>query len=113
MFPYTEKYTESDYDIEYINLLYKIHQNMPIYFRILEMFETKNTFYFYYLYNFHNSYFVVFVVFVSLGFLYFYIYLSTYIYIYVHHMLRRASRTFHADASPYDYRGYTDAHGKV
>ena len=85
MFPYTEKYTESESDIQNNNLLYKIHpkcQNsfeQPECFEIFRKQKTKNrniTFLFYTMHKFHNSYFVLFffIIVLCFVFLYFYIY---------------------------------------
>ena len=71
MFPYTDIYTESESDIQNINLLYKIHQTCQNTFEYLEHFKKIKTFkiVFYYLYKLHSSYFVFFgisVIFVIL-----------------------------------------------
>ena len=63
MFPYTEKYTESD--IQNINSLYIIDQQMPKYFRFVgtfpkHIYQISNCL-FCYLYKLHNAYFVNFV----------------------------------------------------
>ena len=39
MFPYTVKYTESEYEIQNNNLFYKTHQKCQNTFDYLEMFE--------------------------------------------------------------------------
>ena len=39
MFPYTVKYTESEYDIQSINLLYKIHQQSQDTFEPVDVFD--------------------------------------------------------------------------
>ena len=39
MFPYTEKYTESEYEIQNKDLLYKIHNKCPNAFELLESVE--------------------------------------------------------------------------
>ena len=75
MFPYTDKYTESESDIKKKQLLYKIHKACQHAFEYFEknsktIIKTKCLFY--YLYEFHNPYFVMFAIFVFLGFLYFY-----------------------------------------
>ena len=41
MFPYTEKYTESEYDIQNDDFLYKIKQKCQITFKMLEVFKNK------------------------------------------------------------------------
>ena len=72
MFPYRVKYTESEYDIQNIDLLYKIDQQMPKYFRfvgnvwnVLKKSEIKKIErLFCILCKLHNSYFVFFVYFV-------------------------------------------------
>ena len=68
MFPYTVKYTESESDIQNINVLYKIHQQYQNTFdtfvqkgKILQ----KNKLVLGILYKLHNSYFVVFVIVVN------------------------------------------------
>ena len=43
MFPYTEKYEESEYDIQNNNLLYKIHPKCQNTFECLETFENLET----------------------------------------------------------------------
>ena len=83
MFPYTEKYTESESDIQNNDLLYKIDQNCQNTFDFLEnvgklLINSKNQCFCCILYKLHNSYFVFFVFFVFVviwGFLYFYIYI--------------------------------------
>ena len=83
MFPYTVKYTESEYDIPNNNLLYKIHQQHQHIFeqhRVPKLFEkTKKTAkreikrfksFCCYLYKFYNPYFVTFVKLVILFILY-------------------------------------------
>ena len=74
MFLYTEKYTESEYDIQNNNLLYKVHkkhqnafEQNPI-FLIFDFWNknqkvTKTNILFCYIYKFHNAYFVTFVYF--------------------------------------------------
>ena len=61
MFPYTVKYTDSEYDIQNNNLLYKIHrqcQNTFIFvWKIWRTNHRKCQFLICILYNFHNSYF--------------------------------------------------------
>ena len=78
MIIYTEKYTESDKDIQNNSLLYKIHpkhlntfQTIPNIRKHLETnkttkrtFQTQNLFC--YIYKYHNSYFVIFVYLVTL-----------------------------------------------
>ena len=73
MFPYTEKNTESESDIQNNNLFYKIDPKCQNTFICLEtfgncpkMFENvqKLRFIFCIMYKFHNSYFVIFVNFV-------------------------------------------------
>ena len=74
MFPYTEKYTESEYDIQNNNLLYKIDQqcqNTFEHFQKFEKFKILNSL-FGIIYNLHNSYFVIFLI---LGFLNFRIFI--------------------------------------
>ena len=73
MFPYRAKYTESEYDIQNIILLYKIDQECQNTVERLEHFENSKTkTIFYYLYNFHNSYGVDFLFFVkNINFVYF------------------------------------------
>ena len=73
MFPYTEKYTESEHAIQNNNLLYKIDHKCPNTFNILEKKKwkyQKSSFYFViyiyiYIYKLHNLYFVIFVYFGS------------------------------------------------
>ena len=80
MFPYIVKYTESEYDIQNNELLYKIAQQCQNTYELLENFEKSKNIYilFYYLYNFHNS----FVVFCNLGdFCIFCIFVFLYLYI--------------------------------
>ena len=64
MFPYRVKYTESEYDIQNINSLYKIDQKCQNTFEFLEklggMKNKDCKLVFLILYNFHNSYFVFF-----------------------------------------------------
>ena len=70
MFPYAEKHTESESDIQKNDLLYKIHQTCQNAFEFLEnsgKFQ-KIQLLFYYIFKFNNSYFVLFVKFVILGF---------------------------------------------
>ena len=85
MFPYTVRYTESEYDIQINDLLYKIHrkhQNTFVFLDYGGKFRKvlKNQlFLFCYLYKLHSSYFVIFGMFVVLGFLYFFVFLYLYI----------------------------------
>ena len=66
MFPYTRKYTESEYDIQKINLLYQllpkcqnIFENICFLENVQQIDNSKElTFLFYNMYNLHNSYFV-------------------------------------------------------
>ena len=73
MFPYTEKYTESESDIQNNNLFYKIGQQCQNTLELLEKFgkiesvRTNQKLEFL-MYKFHNSYFVSVVFFVILGF---------------------------------------------
>ena len=65
MFPYTEKYTASESDIQNNNLEYKIHKQTPKCIRVAGTFsKTKNIkhyiFLFCIMYTFHYSYFVFF-----------------------------------------------------
>ena len=67
MFPYWVKYTESEYDIQNNELLYKIDHTCQNTFELLEMFENienVNAFSFliYCMYKFHHSYFVFVVM---------------------------------------------------
>ena len=50
MFPYTEKYTESEYDIKNNNLLYKIDQQHQNTFENLGNFEKKKASNYYFVY---------------------------------------------------------------
>ena len=62
MFPYTEKYTESESDIQNNDLLYKIDQQCQNTFEILEKWKIrkiKNQILFCNIYKLHNSYFVI------------------------------------------------------
>ena len=79
MFPYRVKCTESESDIQNINLLYKIDQQCHNTFELLDHFEKlqKNQCLFYYLYKLHNSYFVFFVFFCI------FFVILVYIYIYI------------------------------
>ena len=54
------KYTESEYDIQNNNLLYKIHQKCQNTFEMWDFFAKfkKHLFLFYYMYQFHKPYFV-------------------------------------------------------
>ena len=79
MFPYTVKYTESKYDIQNSNLLYKIDQQCRTNFDFFEKrkttnkrkFEKSKTMYIFYIINkFHNPYFVICVMFVIWGLFY-------------------------------------------
>ena len=78
MFPYKVQYTESEYDIQNSNLLYKTplkHQNV---FETLGKFETSKNkqikILFCIIYEFDNSYFRNFGIVVILRFVAFYIY---------------------------------------
>ena len=97
MFPYRVKHTESEYDIQINELLYKIdHQcqnAFEFFWNFSKTFKHSN-FLFCVIFKLHNPYFVIFVNFVILGFLYFYIHVffpwdkqkvncHIYIYIYV------------------------------
>ena len=70
MFPYTVKYTESEYNIQNNKLLYKIDQQCKNTFENLKMLgklekqieKTKKNVLFYFIYNLHNSYFANFVL---------------------------------------------------
>ena len=59
MFPYTEKDTESEHDIQNNNLLNKIDQTCQHTFEIVESFEFSkqitNQYFISYLYKLHNS----------------------------------------------------------
>ena len=63
MFPYRIKYTESEYDIQNNDLLYKIHQQCQNTFDILDNFEQIQTNPFFVIYIIsiisHNSMFVI------------------------------------------------------
>ena len=96
MFTYTVKYTESEYDIQNINSLYKTppkHQNTFEQTRFFqkgnrkcsEPFQTSN-FVFYSLYQFHNSYFVIFVTFANVIYSVYCIYFVYFIYMSIWHM---------------------------
>ena len=68
MFPYTEKYKESQYDIQNNNLLYNIHHKCPNTFEQIDVSKFSKTInkqqcelLLFYLYKFHNWYFVIFV----------------------------------------------------
>ena len=104
MFPYTEKYTESEYDIKKNNLLYKYTKNTKILStktivsNILRKINTKSTNERQfqkskqqcYLYNFYNSYFVNVVYFVICRCLYIlYLYICIYIHTYTCRSLTR------------------------
>ena len=55
MFQYNVKYTESEYDIQNNELLYKIHQKHPNAFEMLEISKNKKIeLIFCILYKFHN-----------------------------------------------------------
>ena len=64
MFPYRVKYTESEYDLQDNNLLYKIHQQCQNTFELLEFFRKRKKRKYKkrkcYLYKLHNLYFVNF-----------------------------------------------------
>ena len=66
MFPYRVEYTESEYDIQDNDLLYKINKNAKIYSKVWKISKIIETFKFVvcYMYKFHNLYFVIFVDFV-------------------------------------------------
>ena len=68
MFPYTEKYTESESDIQNNDSLYKIHPKCKNTFNILDVFQKlqRIKIWFCNMYNFHTSYFIFFVYFVCL-----------------------------------------------
>ena len=76
MFPYRIKYTESEYDIQKNDLLYKIDHKGQNTFESLEQFEnSKTNTLFYNLYKSHNSYFVIlgfgdFWIFYMFGFMF-------------------------------------------
>ena len=84
MFPYTVKYTESGYDIQNNNFLYKIDQQCQNTFDCSELFRNirkrnqTNNIFFCNMYNSHSSFFVMFVTLVILanvviwGFVYLY-----------------------------------------
>ena len=54
MFPYTEKYTESEYDVQNINLLYKTHHKCQNTFEMLENVGSKG--------KFQKTYFVIYII---------------------------------------------------
>ena len=65
MFPYSVKYTESESDIQNIDLLYKIKQKCQNTFgnvEKIENFKNKINFLCCIIYNLHNSYFEKFVI---------------------------------------------------
>ena len=70
MFPYKVKYTESEYDLQNKNLLYKEDQQCQTTLDILEFVENKCLFLI--LHKLHSSYLITFVI---LGFFYFYIFI--------------------------------------
>ena len=77
MFPYTIKYTESEYDIQNNDLLYKINQQYQHAFDFCRkdwknIEKSKKYFLFCYLYMFHNSKFVenIYVCFYCFSFIY-------------------------------------------
>ena len=82
MFPYTVKYTESEYDIQNNGLLYKTHETCQNIFELLDVlnrFLRKIIVSFCNIYNFHNSYFenvvnVVICVFLDFCIFIYYIY---------------------------------------
>ena len=80
MFLYTEKYTESESDIQNNDLLYKINQQCQNTFEVFEQIGKSKIFNLFKLlfcnmFKLHNSCFVNVVVLVFLDFLYFYIYI--------------------------------------
>ena len=82
MFPYRVKFTESEYDIQNNDSLYKIDPKYQNAFEDLEKFgifwkiERKNNILFCYIYRLHNSYFVILGNVVILGF-------SNFCYLYI------------------------------
>ena len=75
MFPYGLKYTESEYDIQNIDLLYKIDKECQNTFDLFDLegfLEIKHfNILFCILYKFHNLYFAHFGMFVVVGFFHF------------------------------------------
>ena len=79
MFPYTEKYTESESDIQKNDLLYKVHQQCQNTFKLLECLQTIETIktnhfksLFYYIYNFNN--YTVLVLYINTVYHFWYVY---------------------------------------
>ena len=62
MFPFTEKYTEPEYDIQNINLLYKIHQQCQTTLDLLghfrNTFQKSIQFLFCFIHKLHKAYFI-------------------------------------------------------
>ena len=108
MFLYAEKYTEFEYDVHNINVVYKIHQqcqnifqksdfsNITMFWKRKQTLSIISICYFCILYNFPNSYFVVFVNFVYFVY-YIYIYFVYFdcIFEYDHIRINRVNRIMH------------------
>ena len=66
MFPYTVKYTESEYDMQNEDLLYKIHPKCPKYFQQIgtfgKTFEKNTTYMFFILLYF---FFILHILYIS------------------------------------------------
>ena len=76
MFPYTVKYTESEYDIQNNDKTPQECQNTFDFLDILKKSKKPQKLHFLFciVYEFHNSYFVTFVNFIILRFLYIFLY---------------------------------------
>ena len=92
MFPYRVKYTESETDIQNINLLYKIDPQCQNTFDFLGKIENvqKHKELFFIWYTFHNFYniWILGLLYTCIWiniYIYIYIYIDTYNYIYIFH----------------------------